>query len=85
MGALISGKILAEEQIVAKLAILGINYLSRSQDLVVKVARSRERLLADLIRQSSSRVRLVIILLLAHPDFASVVPNIKNATNPPAS
>jgi hypothetical protein len=64
-----------EEQVVAELAALGINYLSRQSHSPVDNARPPAQLLADLIRQPSARVReAVIALLLSHPEYADSVP-----------
>jgi hypothetical protein len=65
----------AEEQIVAELETVGVRYLSRRTDQKVKNKRPPYRLLADLVCQPSSRVRLATIsLLLAQPSYARFVP-----------
>ena len=59
-----------EEQVVAELELLGIRYLSRQTAEAATQVRPPERLLADMVRQPSARVRAAVIaLLLAHPDF----------------
>lgn len=64
----------AEEQLVAELERLGVRYLSRQSDAGVVKARAPQELLADLVRQPSSRVRAALIaLLLARPDYAAHV------------
>ncbi len=64
-----------EEQIVAELETVGVRYLSRRTDQKVKNKRPSYRLLADLVCQPSSRVRLATIaLLLAQPSYAQFVP-----------
>lgn len=64
-----------EEDLVAELEQLGLTYLSRRETYRASGVRSPERLLADLVRQSSARVReAVIALLLAHPEYASAIP-----------
>lgn len=64
-----------EEKLVAELELLGIRYLSRATDYRSERARPPAQLLADLIRQPSARVRQsVISVLLAHPKYASAVP-----------
>lgn len=64
-----------EEQLVAEIEKLGIRYLSRQTSYEAKQVRPPQRLLADLLRQPSSRVRTAVIaVLLAHPEYAQVVP-----------
>jgi len=71
----LSSKLLKEEQIVSELALLGINYLSRISDDVVQQPRPIGTLLADIVRQPSSRVRTALIaLLLEHPEIARAIP-----------
>lgn len=64
----------AEERVVAELAQLGVNYLSR-QSLAERRVRPPQIILADLIIQPSSRVRVALIaLLLAKPGYAAYIP-----------
>ena len=64
-----------EEQIVAELELLGIRYLSRQTAEAATQVRPPDRLLADMVRQPSARVRAAVIaLLLAHPEYATAVP-----------
>jgi hypothetical protein len=64
-----------EEQIVAELELLDIRYLSRQSPEAATQARPPDRLLADMVRQPSARVRAAVIaLLLAHPDCAEAMP-----------
>ena len=64
-----------EEQLVAELEQLGVRYLSRRHHVEGAEARPQHKLLADLVRQPSSRVRTALIaLLLAHPDYAASIP-----------
>jgi hypothetical protein len=75
MVSVLSSKILTEEQTVAELALLGIRYLSQATDTKVDHTRPGEQLLADLVRQPSSRVRTAVIaLLLEHPEYAAFIP-----------
>jgi hypothetical protein len=75
MGTVRSEKLMAEEQIVAELALLGVRYLSQNTTIHVDSSRPADQLLADLIRQPSSRVRTAMIaLLLEHPEYAPSVP-----------
>ena len=75
MGTVLSGKLMAEEQIVAELVLHGVHYLSQSIPIHVDDSRPVAQLLADLIRQPSSRVRTAMIaLLLEHPEYAPYVP-----------
>jgi len=63
-----------EERLVAELAQLGVNYLSR-QVVVPTIPRLPKVILAELVRQQSSRVRTALIsLLLANPQYASQIP-----------
>lgn len=65
-----------EEALVAELELLGINYLSRQSDRRAVQARPPAQLLADLVRQPGARVRhSVISVLLAHPEYARVIPD----------
>lgn len=60
-----------EEQIVAELSSLGITYLSLNIYFPTQESRPVGLLLADIVRQSSSRVRTAVIaLLLHHPQFS---------------
>jgi hypothetical protein len=55
--------------------VLGIHYLSRQTADAATQVRPPDRLLADMVRQPSARVRAAVIaLLLAHPDFAEAAP-----------
>jgi len=66
---------LAEEQVIAELARLGIGYLSHSGEPFETVVRRPDQLLADIVRQPSSRVRTSLIpLLLARPELSAYVP-----------
>jgi hypothetical protein len=59
-----------EERLVAELAQLGVSYLSRQSDGFVSL-RPPHIILAELVRQPSSRVRVALIsLLLAKPEYA---------------
>lgn len=63
-----------EESLVAELEQLGVTYLSRREIRDAGGARPPARLLADLVRQPSARVRAAVIaLLLAHPEYAAAV------------
>jgi hypothetical protein len=63
-----------EERLVGELAQLGVNYLSR-QAVVPTIPRLPMIILAELVRQQSSRVRTALIsLLLANPQYASQIP-----------
>ena len=63
-----------EERLVGELAQLGVNYLSR-QENVETIPRLPRIILAELVRQQSSRVRTALIsLLLANPQYASQIP-----------
>jgi hypothetical protein len=63
-----------EERLVAELAQLGVNYLSR-QAVVPTIPRLPRIILAELVRQPSSRVRTALIsLLLVNPQYASKIP-----------
>lgn len=72
-----------EEQLVAELKQLGVRYLSPQSDAGVVQGRAPQELLADLVRQPSSRVRVALIaLLLARPDYAAHAPAaLKNLTH----
>ena len=64
----------SEERLVAELAQLGVNYLSRQVE-VSTIPRLPRIIIAELVRQQSSRVRTALIsLLLANPQYASQVP-----------
>jgi death-on-curing protein len=64
-----------EERLVAELEQLGVRYLSRQTSERTIHNRLPHQLLADLVRQPSSRVRAALIaLLLAQPSFAKYVP-----------
>ena len=64
-----------EDRLVAELARLGVGYLSRQGTGGVPKTPSPDILLADLIRQPTSRVRVAVIsLFLAHPEYAEYVP-----------
>lgn len=64
-----------EERLVAELGLLGIRYLSRQTAFQPAKVRTREALLADLVRQPSARVRAAVIaVLLSHPEYAEAVP-----------
>lgn len=64
-----------EDQFVAELHQLGITYLSNRPITHPKSPRSPEQMLADSIKQPSSRVRTAVIaLFLLHPDYAAYVP-----------
>jgi hypothetical protein len=64
-----------EERLVAELQRLGIRYISRKESFQARSVRPPRRLLADLVGQPSSRVRMAIIpLLLAKPQFSDAVP-----------
>lgn len=65
-----------EESLVAELDLLGVSYLSRLAISHPASVRPPDRLLADLLRQSSARVReAVIAVLLARPELAASVPS----------
>jgi hypothetical protein len=65
----------SEERLVAELERLGVRYLSRQTSERASRNRAPHKLLADLVRQPSSRVRAALIaLLLANPSFAEHVP-----------
>jgi hypothetical protein len=64
-----------EEILVAELEQLGVRYLSRLSAEKVHRVRPPSELLADLIQQPSSRVRVALIaLLLARPSYGKFVP-----------
>jgi hypothetical protein len=64
-----------EDAVVAELAQLGVGYLSRQSASEPGQVQSPHILLADLVRQPSSRVRAAVIsLLLAHPEYAEFMP-----------
>lgn len=75
-----------EEEIVAELEQLGVRYLSRQHPTAGLEDRPRHLLMADLVRQPSSRVRMALIaLLLAHPDYATSIPLAIQDLTPPAA
>jgi hypothetical protein len=60
-----------EDRLVAELEELGIHYLSRQSDCPTPPPRPPRALLADIVRQPSSRMRMVLIaLLISHPTYA---------------
>jgi len=64
-----------EEKLVAELELLGVHYLSRHEPYQARQVRPPAVLLADLVRQPSTRVRVAVIaVLLAHPEYAEAVP-----------
>jgi hypothetical protein len=64
-----------EEEVVAELEGLGVRYLSRQSKSPPARPHAPDELLADLVRQPSSRVRAAFIaLLLARPDYATYAP-----------
>jgi hypothetical protein len=64
-----------EESLVAELNLLGIRYLSRQTPYSANRVRSGKRLLVDLIRQTSSRVRTAVIsVFLVHPEYVHALP-----------
>jgi hypothetical protein len=64
-----------EDTIVAELAQLGVGYLSRESAGERKQTQNPVILIADLIRQPTSRVRVAAIsLFLAHPEYAEYMP-----------
>jgi hypothetical protein len=64
-----------EDRLVAELARLGVGYLSRQFTDESPTTPSPDILIADLVRQPTSRVRVAVIsLFLAHPEFAEYVP-----------
>ncbi|MBN1429922.1 MAG: hypothetical protein JXB07_16250 [Anaerolineae bacterium] len=66
-----------EELLVAEIEKIGIHYLSRQTSYEARQIRPPQHLLVDLLRQPSSRVRTsVIAVLLAHPEYAQVVPQV---------
>jgi hypothetical protein len=65
-----------EDSVVAELAQLGVGYLSRLGTGEPPKTSSPDILIADLIRQPTSRVRVAVIaLFLAHPEYAQYVPD----------
>jgi len=64
-----------EDRLVAELAQLGVGYLSR-QGAFTPLKKSRpDILMAELVRQPTSRVRVAVIsLFLAHPEYAEYIP-----------
>jgi hypothetical protein len=64
-----------EDRVVAELAQLGVGYLSRQGTGEPPKTSSPDTLMADLIHQPTSRVRVAMIsLLLSHPEYAQYVP-----------
>ena len=64
-----------EERVVAELARLGVGYLSHQGTSEPQKTSSPDILIAELIRQPTSRVRIAVIsLFLAHPEYALNVP-----------
>jgi hypothetical protein len=64
-----------EDRFVAELARLGVGYLSRQGSDVLQKTPSPDILMANLICQPTSRVRVAVIsLFLAHPEYAGYVP-----------
>jgi hypothetical protein len=64
-----------EEEIVAELQRLGVRYLSRGTSTAYNQTHPPEKLIAELTRQPSSRVRSALIsLFLARPEYAAHVP-----------
>jgi hypothetical protein len=75
MGMGLGSKLEKEEQVVAELSLLGISYLSRLSEDFIDRPRVGWALLADLVRQPSSRVRsATIALLLEHPEYSEQMP-----------
>jgi hypothetical protein len=71
----IPSKLIEEDRVVAELSLLGVNYLSRLTVVKIDHPWPVEKLLADLMRQPSSRVRTATItLLMAHPEYAGFMP-----------
>jgi len=74
MDSTIAPALQSEELIIAELEQLGVRYLSRQTQLQAVGLRPAHQLLADLLRQPTSRVRTAVIaLLLAQPSFARAV------------
>jgi DNA-binding TFAR19-related protein (PDSD5 family) len=74
MRATVQADLQTEEQLVAELAGLGVRYLSRQSAEIARSVHAPHELLARLVCQPSSRVRLALIaLLLARPDYARQV------------
>lgn len=64
-----------EDLLVAELARLGVGYLSMQSEVQACQPFPPHKLLAELMRQPSSRVRAALIsLLLAHPEYARYIP-----------
>ncbi len=75
MEIVLNSKLVKEEQVVAELSCLGITYLSRLTNNFTVHPRAGWALLADLVRQPSSRVRCATIaLLLEHPEYSEHIP-----------
>lgn len=73
----------AEEQIIAELEKLGVRYLSRQMPIEAASVRPPADLLAELMLQPSSRVRVAsIALLLARPDYAAYAAAALKKLNP---
>jgi len=76
MSNVLLGTLTEEEALVAELEALGIRYLSRQTAYQADSVRPAERLLADLVRQPSARVRAAVIaVLLSHPAYANAMPD----------
>lgn len=74
LNAVTPATLLEEEALVTELDLLGVSYLSRLATTHPAPVRPPDRLLADLVRQSSARVReAVIAVLLVHPELAASV------------
>ena len=64
-----------EDAVVAQLARLSVGYLSRQSVSEPKQIQSPDVLIANLIRQPTSRVRVAVIsLFLAHPEYSEYIP-----------
>jgi hypothetical protein len=76
MDTVIQSGLMKEDRIVAELSHLGVTYLSRISDTVSTVPMEYIQLLAEIVRQPSSRVRSSIIaVLLIHPELAGYIPH----------
>jgi hypothetical protein len=68
-------EVIDEDRLVSELQLLGITYLSNRATELPKQFRSPEQILADTIRQPSSRVRMAVIaVFLLHPKYAEALP-----------
>jgi len=89
MGTGIAEAVSEEETLVAELELLGIRYLSRQTPYHATQIRPPDRLLIDLARQPTARVREALIaVFLACPGYAQAVPAAVtqlDATNPAAA